>query len=202
MALPNRESLAQQRFFNQDGSPIFGTIAYDYLQRQIEKAEQKGYIDGVKFVLGDIEKRVELLTHAKFKEYKTIPQFPDYASKMNTYFKVLLEGFQTLAHYANSLRPIHRSSVQKSFWLKIEKILGLKKGELANKFIRDTDKEYGEVQKEKKLYICRNGQLRGQITPADFGIPEYNEPDPIDELKNEVIEEPEESDEEKESSEE
>ena len=202
MSLLHKSSLTGENFFDSNGNPIPGTPFYFHLQQKIDESYQKGYQAGVKFVLDDFENRLKLALYAKVDEFKALPPLPDYCKFLNIAMKFIAKAFAVMKFHCN-IAPsrINIEATFCKFWLGIERDLGLKKGSIIDTFLyrrvpygKDNEEEEQPKEEEPKPLRIHHMAKAKPIPKSAFGIPEYNDPDPMDNLKNEAL--PEETEEE------
>lgn len=198
MSLLHKSSLTGENFFDSNGNPIPGTPFYYHLQQKIDESYQQGYQAGVKFVLDDFENRLKLALYARIDDFKALPPLPDYCKFLNIAMKYVAKAFAVMKSYCN-IAPsrINIEATFCKFWLGIEQDLELKRGSIIDTFLyrripygKDNEEEQPKEEEPKPLRIHHMAKPK-PIPKSAFGIPEYNDPDPMDNLKNEAAPEDE-----------
>lgn len=182
--LPTKNNQFEEQFIYPNGAPKEGTKGYYYLQELIKQVGDKAYLEGIKFTINDIVKRLKPLVYMQFEENEEIYPLPEYAKELNDLITCLTEYCQGLKTQINNLNKTNFREGTRALILRAERIMGEKKGDIINPLLKvnvsPIKEERGAKPGEKR------GAGRKRVKPiVEQKIKE--EIDPADLLKNEEV---------------
>lgn len=186
--LPRKNYQFEEQFTYSNGAPKEGTRGYFYLQDRVKEALERGYIDGVKFTIEDIAKRLKPIVYMQIEEDDKTPPLPEYADTLSKLIKCLTEYVQGLKTQINNLNRTNFREGTRALILRCERIMGEPRGNIINPLLRGR----GRVTLYKENRGAPPGGIPGAGRPRTKKIVEKQvnpeDIDPTDLLKNEEVE--------------
>jgi hypothetical protein len=203
--LPRRNQYLSEQFTYRNGAPKEGTPGFYYLQNRLKEEYDRAYLDGVKFVLHDMNQRLTDLVNLDIEAYDRRVPLPDYAEDLKKTMKGIMSYLIAIrAGITNPAKFWQDENISSIFeWtvgvtVQAEKMTGSNEpGTIANRWIPKKENQVATTfykdnwvkgEATRMQHISEQLALRDKYSKEIDKIKRENSDDPTDLIYNETTE--------------
>lgn len=140
--LPRKNTLLRDDFIYENGRPKEGTVGYNFLVKEKLSAFNEGYLAARKDIAKFFYKRLESLAKMDTDGYNECQPLPTDFDNYEIILQCLYNYIDGLRSQLNNTNKNNFKEGSHNLLLKTERLLGYKKGELINTYLKGNTKRY------------------------------------------------------------